>query len=136
MVLVFAESPRGQIKKSAFEAVTYGKKTADLLGVACVALTVGKAVQRDSAELGRYGASKVLSTPSLMLPLINSIARRMLLRSPKSPKTNGATVVILSHTVYRQISSLAGLAIRLDAGLVSGAKRASNLWQMVAQIAC
>jgi len=41
MVLVFAESPRGTLKKAAFEAVTYGKKTADLLGTTCVALTLG-----------------------------------------------------------------------------------------------
>ena len=32
MVLVFAESPRGQFKKTALEAVTYGKKVAELLG--------------------------------------------------------------------------------------------------------
>jgi electron transfer flavoprotein alpha subunit len=41
MVLVFVESPRGQFKKSALEAVTYGKKVAELLGLPCVALTLG-----------------------------------------------------------------------------------------------
>ena len=41
MVLVFAESPNGHLKKAAFEAVTYGKKAADLLGTSCVALCLG-----------------------------------------------------------------------------------------------
>ena len=58
MVLVFAESPRGQFKKAAFEAVTYGKKVADMLGTTCAALSLGSA--KDAGELGRYGASRVL----------------------------------------------------------------------------
>jgi electron transfer flavoprotein alpha subunit len=116
MVLVFAESPRGQIKKSAFEAVTYGKKTADLLGVACVALTVGTV--KDSAELGRYGASKVVNIADVTLDQFDSQAYAATIT--EVAKNLGATVVILSHTATGK--SVAGrLAIRLDAGLVSGA---------------
>ena len=49
MVLVFAEAPRGHFKKAAFEAITYGKKVADLLGTSCVAVTLG--AQVTDAEL-------------------------------------------------------------------------------------
>lgn len=116
MVLVFAESPRGNLKKAAFEAVTYGKKVADLLGTSCVALTVGSV--KDAAELGRYGASRVLQieqigdnplyAQGIIAPAVADVA-----------KANGATVVVLSHTSTGK--SVAGrLAVRLNAGLVSG----------------
>ena len=57
MVLVYAESPKGQIKKAALEAVTYGYQTAQKMGVDCVALTLG-AVD-NAGQLGQYGAAKV-----------------------------------------------------------------------------
>jgi electron transfer flavoprotein alpha subunit len=40
-VLVFAESAKGTFKKAALEAVTYGKKVANMLGTTCNALTLG-----------------------------------------------------------------------------------------------
>ena len=43
MVLVFAESVNGTFKKAAFEAVTYAYQTAEMLGVACEAIVLGKA---------------------------------------------------------------------------------------------
>lgn len=43
MVLVYAESPKGQFKKSAFEAVTYGKMVADVMGKSCAAIVIGNA---------------------------------------------------------------------------------------------
>ena len=57
MVLVYAESPRGKFKKAAFEAVTYGKKVASVLGTDCAALVLGNA--EDAGQLGVYGADKV-----------------------------------------------------------------------------
>ena len=57
MVLVFAESPNGHLKKAAFEAVTYGKKAADLLGTSCVALCLGDV--ENAGVLGSFGASNV-----------------------------------------------------------------------------
>ena len=57
MVLVFAESQKGNFKKNALEAVTYGHKTAQALGTECVALTLGDV--NNAGDLGKYGASKV-----------------------------------------------------------------------------
>jgi len=59
MVLVYVESPNGSFKKAAFEAVTYGHKTAQVLGTQCVALTLGTA--NDAGQLGKYGAAQVLN---------------------------------------------------------------------------
>jgi electron transfer flavoprotein alpha subunit len=116
MVLVFAESPRGQFKKSAFEAVTYGKKVADAMGVPCVALVIGPV--GDASELGRYGASKVLHVNSESMAQMDSQVYAAAIA--EVAQKNGATVVVLSHTSTGK--SIAGrLAVRLNAGLVSGA---------------
>jgi electron transfer flavoprotein alpha subunit len=116
MVLIFAETLRGQIKKSAFEAVTYGKKTADLLGVACKAVVLGT-LASNAGELGKYGAEAVLQVPDPALDVLDGQVFAAVLA--EVAKREGATVVILSHTSTGK--TVAGrLAVRLNAGLVSG----------------
>ncbi len=117
MVLVFAESPNGQLKKSAFEAVTYGKKTADLLGTTCAALVVGSNV-KDAASLGKAGASKVLHLADAALDQLDSQTYTDAIAAVA--QQHGATVLILSHTSTGK--AIAGrLSVKLNAGLVSGA---------------
>lgn len=117
MVLVFAESPGGHLKKGAFEAVTYGKKTADLLGTQCVALVLGNNVS-GADELGRYGASKVLHVADAALNHLDSQVYAGVIANVA--KQQGASVVILSHTSTGK--SVAGaVSVLLNAGLVSGA---------------
>jgi len=116
MVLVFAEAPRGHFKKVAFEAVTYGKKVADLLGTSCVAVTLGTAAT-GAEELGRYGASRVLQLADAQLDHGDSQSYSNALA--EVAQQNKATVIILSHTSTGK--SIAGrLSVRLDPGLVSG----------------
>ncbi len=115
MVIVFAESPRGILKKTAFEAVTYGKKTADLLGTTCLALTLGTV--KNAGELGVYGASRVLNIADASFDHFDSQAFAVAIADVA--KQNGAMLVVLSHSSTGK--SVAGrLAVRLDAGLVSG----------------
>ena len=117
MVLVFAESPNGQLKKSSFEAVTYGKKTADLLGVDCIALVLGSQV-KDAAVLGAYGASKVLHANDASLDQLDSQTYTDTIAD--IAQKQGATVVILAHSSTGK--SIAGrLSVKLNAGLISGA---------------
>lgn len=117
MVLVFAESPGGHLKKGAFEAVTYGKKTADLLGTQCVALVLGNNVT-GADDLGRYGASKVLHVGDAALNHLDSLVYAGVIANVA--KQQGASVVILSHTSTGK--SVAGaVSVLLNAGLVSGA---------------
>ncbi len=116
MVLVYAESPRGQFKKAAFEAVTYGKKVAGLLNTDCVAVTLGTHI-KGAEELGRYGASRVLNIADEKLNHTDSqIASAVLAAAAEELK---ASVLILSHTSTGK--SIAGrLSVRLGSGLVSG----------------
>ncbi len=116
MVLVFAESPRGHFKKTAFEAVTYGKKAADLLGTTCVAVTLGANVT-GAEELGRYGASRVLQVADARLDNADSQAYTAVLA--EVARQNNAVLIVLSHTSTGK--AIAGrLSVRLNAGLVSG----------------
>jgi electron transfer flavoprotein alpha subunit len=116
MVLIFAESHDGGFKKSAFEAVTYGATIAKNMGVACAAVTIGNV--EGAGELGTYGASKVYNiaysggfdsqTYSAMIA--------------DAAKNLGATVVIVGHSATGK--SLVGrIAVRLDAGCVTGANK-------------
>jgi electron transfer flavoprotein alpha subunit len=116
MVLVFAESPRGHFKKSALEAVTYGKKVAELLGTSCVALTLGPV--EDASVLGNYGASRILNMNDASLAHFDSQLYTQAIA--EAAKNLGAQVVILGHTTTGK--SISGrLAVRLNAGLISGA---------------
>jgi electron transfer flavoprotein alpha subunit len=119
-VLVYTESPKGNFKKAALEAVTYGAKVAKALGSDCVALTIGNV--NNGGQLGQYGASKVLNVSGVEAfdsqVFSNIIA--------EAAKQVGAKVVIVSHSANGK--SLAGrLAVRLNSGLVSGANAIPTL---------
>lgn len=115
-VLVYVESPKGHIKKTGNEVVSYGSQLAASLGTQCVALLIGKA--DDAASCGLYGASKVIhANPSSeaefdsqsFTALISEVAQK-----------EGADHIILSNTANGK--ALTGrLAIRLNAGDVTGA---------------
>ncbi len=114
MVLVFVEASKGHFKKAALEAVTYGKKVATALGTDCAALTLGNV--EEAGQLGQYGASKVYNVAGIAA--FDSQVYATVIA--EAVKQTGATVVVLSHTSTGK--SLAGrLAVRLGAGLVSGA---------------
>jgi electron transfer flavoprotein alpha subunit len=117
MVLIFAESPNGKIKKTAQEAVTYGAKAAAAMGVPCVALTLGNNVA-DAGSLGVYGAGKVLQVSDASLNHFDSAVYTKVIADVA--KQLGASLVVLAHSSTGK--AIAGrLAVRLDAGLVSGA---------------
>lgn len=113
MVLVFAESPKGKYEKPAFEAVTYGKKVADLVGGECVALAIGDAP--DAGALGTYGASKVLHVGGVS----NFDSQVYATIIAQAAENIGAKVIITGFTATGK--SIQGrLAVKLNAGSVSG----------------
>lgn len=115
MVLVFAESQKGHFKKTAFEAVTYGYKTAQQLGTSCVALALGTA--DNAADLGKYGASKVLHVADASLDTFDSQVFTSVIADVA--RQSGASVVVISATTIGK-ALLGRLAVRLDAGSVAG----------------
>ena len=116
MVLVFAEANQGKLQKAAHEAVTYGAKTAALLGTDCVALTVGPV--EGAGDLGRFGASKVYQVGGAAVDQFDAAVYTAAIAG--AAKQLGATTVVLMHTSTGK-SVLGRLAARLEAGTVPGA---------------
>lgn len=113
MVLVLAEHQKGNFKKTAFEAVYYGYKTAEVLGTTCAAITIGEV--SGAEELGKYGASKVYhisGVEGLDSQVYTSVLAQVV-------EKTGATVLILPHSSTGK-ALIGGLAARLDAASVSG----------------
>ncbi|PHI21964.1 electron transfer flavoprotein subunit alpha [Lewinellaceae bacterium SD302] len=115
MVLVFAEATNGSFKKAAHEAVTYGSKTAESIGVDCVALTLGEV--KDAGELGKYGASKVYNLTDAALS--NFDAQVYTAAIAGAVEQLGAKVIVLSHSSTGK-SLLGRLAARFNAGSAPG----------------
>jgi electron transfer flavoprotein alpha subunit len=115
-VLVFAESAKGNFKKAALEAVTYGKKVADMLGTTCNALTLGAV--NNAEQLGQYGAFAVYNVANVAAfdsQVYTSIIAQVV-------TDTAATVVIVPNTSTGK--ALVGrVAVKLGAGLVSGASK-------------
>ena len=114
MVLVYAESPKGQFKKAAFEAVTYGKKIANAMGKPCVALVLGNA--DNAGQLGVYGATQVVQANGAFENFDSQIFSEVIAQVAKQMS---AEVVIVNHSSAGK-SILGRIAVKLDAGSVSG----------------
>ena len=122
MVLVFAENQNGQFKKAAFEAVTYGYKTAQLMGTDCAAIVLGTA--ENAEDLGAYGASKVYHVADESLNQLDSQVYTAVLA--ETITSLGANVCVMTHTSTGK-SILGRLSARLSAGSVAGVKELPSL---------
>lgn len=86
-VLVYINSNNG-LHKSAFEAVTYGKK----LGADVTVITSGNADAATLATLGNYGATKVLVDRSLNGDDAQQLTRLI----ASAATTTGASTIVFS----------------------------------------
>ncbi len=116
-VLIFADQADGHIKKTAYEALTYGAKVAEQLGTSAEALVFGS-VTDDLATLGKYGIKKVHRVANESL---NSFDAQVHARAiAEAVKATGANVVVFTHnTTARAVGPR--LAVLLKAGYVPAA---------------
>lgn len=115
-VLIYTDTINGKPKKSSLEAIHYGSKVAQLLGTNAVALVVNS--NENLAELGKYGASKVLKITNDKL---NSFDPQLLTTAiAQAANSAGAKVVVFAHDSSGK-SLASRLSARSKAGLVSGA---------------
>jgi len=115
MVLVYAENSEGNFKKAVLETMTYGKKTADLLGTECAAVVIGEV--NDASQLGKYGASKVIQIKNDALENFDSTTFTKAITAVA--EATGATVVLLNQN-SSGVSLTGRLAVRLHADCASG----------------
>lgn len=115
-VLVYVDSFSGKISKNQFEAVYYGSKIGDVTVV-----TAGNASEDVLAQMGTYGASKVLRDTSITAFDAQQITRLIANASAQL----GAKTIVLSHDITGK-SVAPRLSARLKAGFASGATALPN----------
>jgi electron transfer flavoprotein alpha subunit len=116
-VLIFIDRADGHVKKTAFEAISYGAALAAKLGIQAEGLFLGKAAE-DLGALGKYGISKVHHIDNESLNQLDAQVFTAVIAEAVS-KTN-ATVVIFSNNLNGKAIA-PRLSARLKAGLISGA---------------
>ena len=109
-VLVYING--SSIGKSAFEAVTYGKK----LGSDVIVISSGNADNSALAALGKYGASKVLVDRSISGQDDQQLSKLI----ASAAESTGASTIVFSHDLVAKAVA-PRLSVRMKAGLVSGA---------------
>lgn len=116
-VLIFLDQADGHIKKSSFEAATYGAAIAKQTGTTAEAIVLGT-VNDDLATLGQYGISKVHTVKN---DTLNNLDAQVFTKIIAAAATSiGATVIVFSNN-FNGKAIAPRLSVRLKAGLVSGA---------------
>ncbi len=116
-VLIFIDQSEGHIKKSSFEALSYGAKVAEQLGTTAEGIVLGK-LSDDIASLGKYGVKKIHHAAIDALNTLDAQVYTQVIA--EAVAATGATVVVFSNNLNGKAIA-PRLSARLKAGLVSGA---------------
>ncbi len=116
-VLIFLDQSEGHIKKSSFEAASYGSKVAELLGTTADGIVLGE-INDDLAALGEYGLKRIHSFKNAELNSIDGQAFTNIIA--ETSERIGANVIIFSNN-FSGKAIAPRLSVRLKAGLVCGA---------------
>src|SRR5580704_287337 len=95
-VLVYTENADGKFKKSIFEAVSYARAIADQNKTSLTAISIGDVSQAELANLGKYGAEKVLNVSNEKLK--NFINQAYASVIAEAAKKEGADIIVLSNS--------------------------------------
>jgi electron transfer flavoprotein alpha subunit len=121
MVLVFIDQQDGHIKKSSFEAASYGAEVAKLTGTNAEAILLGN-VADDLSSLGNYGITKVHTVGDAAL---NNFDAQVFTKIIAQAAENADVVIFSNNTTGKAIAPR--LSVKMKAGLVSGAAALPDL---------
>lgn len=116
-VLIFLDQADGQIKKSAYELLSYGSSIAKQKGVSAEAVVFGS-VSTDLSVLGKYGVQKIYTVEGTAFQHVD--AQVFAAAVVEVVNQVGASVVVFSHNQTGKAVA-PRVAARLKAGYVSGA---------------
>lgn len=116
-ILVFIDAADGHVKKSSFEALTYGAELAKQLGTTAEAVLLNT-VADDVAALGKYGVTRIYQVTNEALAHVDAQVYAKAIADVAAAA--GATVIVLSHNLTGKAVA-PRLSVRLKAGLVAGA---------------
>jgi len=125
-VLIFVEVAEGQIKKSSWEAISYGAQVAEKIGGKATALVVGPAEASALEQAGALGAHQVwhASQSELAQPMSLPYSQVVL----EAVKKTGAEVVVAAKSSLAD-ATLARVAGALKAGIVGNVTSLPDLTQ-------
>lgn len=115
-VLVFADTIDGNVTKSSFEAISYASRIASDSQTSTVVVTYGSVAHDKLAELGNYGANKVLVHDGLTAMDPQKLSRLVI----AAAEQEGTNIIVFSQD-YTGKSIAPMVSARMKAGLVSGA---------------
>ena len=115
-VLVFIDQSEGHVKKSSFEALTYGSTLAAQLGTSAEGIILGT-IKDDITALGKYGVSKIHHANNDALTNLDAQAYTNVIA--QAVQASNATVVVFSNNVNGKAIA-PRLSAKLKAGLVAG----------------
>ena len=117
-VLIFIDhTDEGHVKKASLEALSYGAKIAEQTGDVAEGIVLGK-VTEDLAALGQYGIKKIHQVQNEALYQLDTQLYTKVLA--QAAEQTGAKIIVFSNNTSGK-SIAPRLAVRLKAGLVSGA---------------
>jgi electron transfer flavoprotein alpha subunit len=117
-VLVYAEATEGKFRKQAHEAITYGRKVADMLGVHTHVLCMDEVSEDELKSLGKFGAQSVwFMKENRPMNFDPSVIAGVIARA--EAQTNSDVLVLVQNFDGKAVAPV--LAAKLKAGLVSGA---------------
>jgi electron transfer flavoprotein alpha subunit len=122
-VLVYVEQVDGKFKKSVYEAVSYASAIAAIQNTNLTAISIGTVAEAELKELGKYGASKVLSVTADELKNFVNQAYAAVIAEAASKE--GADLIVLSNS-FSGKGLAPRIAVKLKAGLVDGAVELPN----------
>ncbi len=113
-VWTIAEQRDGEIRKITYEIVSEGRRLADALGQEVTVILLGSNIKEKAAELGQYGADKVLVADDSRLEPYTTDAYVSVIS--ELVKANDPQILILGGSVQGK-DLAARLAARLDVGM-------------------
>ena len=116
-VLIFLDQSEGQIKKSSFEAASYGAQLAKNMGTSAEGIIMGS-LNHDLSSLGKYGLNKVHTVKNEALNNFDDEVFTHIIA--EAVKKTDAKVIIFSNN-FNGKAIAPRLSVRLKAGLVAGA---------------
>jgi electron transfer flavoprotein alpha subunit len=116
-VLIFIDHADGHVKKASLEALSYGAKIAEQIGESAEGVVLGEPTE-DLAALGVHGVKKIHQVKNESLNSFDAQVYTKVL-AQVAEQTGAKTIVFSNNSSGKSIAPR--LAVRLKAGLVSGA---------------
>lgn len=119
-VLVYTENWDGKFKKLTFELVSYASEVAKMMNSTVTALSTGKVGEAELLELGKYGASRVLSVENDHFSILDNRLYSFVI-SEVARKIDARVIILSNNSAGKAIAP--GLSVRLKAAVGSGVSR-------------